>query len=59
MNGLAAESIRNLSFVKVSIVTYNFIPVLIWSRTEHDFTMSGCIIALFFPKNTFTGNCSG
>lgn len=47
-------SIKNLSECGIKIITYNFMPILDWVRTNHSFVNEDQSKALLYDKDAFT-----
>jgi mannonate dehydratase len=48
------SSIKNLSDCNIKIITYNFMPILDWVRTDHNFINEDGSKALLYNQDAFT-----
>ena len=47
-------SIKNLSYCGIKVITYNFMPILDWVRTDHNFINEDGSKALLYNQDAFT-----
>lgn len=47
-------SIKNLSYCGIKVITYNFMPILDWVRTNHNFINEDGSKALLYNQDAFT-----
>ena len=46
-------SLKNLAECGIEVITYNFMPILDWVRTHHDYKNTDGTQSLYFHKNAF------